>query len=431
MKVFKVSILFFIFIFIFFLLMARHTLHAQQQHNYDESKVPDFVLPSLLQGKDGGSIKTVAQWESSRRPEIFQLFEENVYGKSPLEDVKMVFHIESMQQDALGGKAVKKEIKVLFIYDGDTVDMNILIYLPKSMDGPAPVFLGLNFYGNHTIHNDPGIAIHKKWVRNNDDFGISGHLATEKSRGVRASRWPVEAILDRGYGLATIYYGDLFPDHAQGADDGVQGLFSPSKSPGPDGWGAITTWAWGLGKAMDYFENDTDIDQSKVIVMGHSRLGKTSLWAGARDPRFAAVISNNSGCGGAALFRRRYGETVGIINKSFPHWFCRNFHSFNGAEDDLPIDQHMLIALMAPRPVYVASAEEDRWADPKGEFLSAYHASEVYKLYGLQGIKGNAVPPVNKPILSSHVGYHIRSGGHNVTLFDWERYMDFADLHLR
>ena len=420
-----------IFILFFFFIMAQYTLNAQQQHNYDESKVPDFVLPSLLQAAGHNTVKTVAEWENSRRSAIFHLFEQHVYGKAPDEEVNVVYQTKSLEGGALSDKAIKKEVKVLFSHGGNTADMTILIYVPKSVDGPTPLFLGLNFYGNHTIHSDPNISLHKKWVRNNDDFGIFNHLASEKSRGVRSDRWPVEAILDRGYGLATIYYGDLFPDHSRGAGDSVQGLFTAAKNPDSASWGAITTWAWGLSRAMDYFENDTDIDQSKVIVMGHSRLGKTSLWAGARDSRFAAIISNNSGCGGAALFRRRYGETVGIINNSFPHWFCQNFHCFNGAEDDLPIDQHMLIALMAPRPVYVASAEEDRWADPKGEFLSTYHASEVYRLYGLQGIKEKAMPPINEPILSSHVGYHIRSGGHNVTRFDWDRFMDFADLHLR
>ena len=425
MNISKISIPVFIF------LITGPVTHAQQQHNYDESKVPDFVLPSLLQDKKDNPVKTVDQWENSRRQEILHWFEEHVYGKPPGEQVNVVYQTISLQEDALEDQAVKKEVKVLFINGEDTVDMNILIYLPKSTQGPAPVFLGLNFYGNHTIHSDPAVVIHQKWVRNNEDFDISGHRATEESRGVRAYRWPVEAIIQRGYGLATIYYGDLFPDHKKGAPDGVQRLFAPRKTPDAASWGAIATWAWGLSRAMDYFENDVDIDQSKVIVMGHSRLGKTSLWAGASDSRFAAVIANNSGCGGAALFRRRYGETIEIINNSFPHWFCQNFHRFDAAEDDLPVDQHMLIALIAPRPVYVASAVEDRWADPKGEFLSVYHASEVYRLYGLQGIRKKSMPPLNEPILSSHTGYHIRSGGHDVTRFDWERFMDFADLHVK
>jgi hypothetical protein len=402
--------------------------------NYDEAKIPTYSLPDPLVTENGTRIQTASAWNQIRRPELLSIFSHEMFGAVPGRPAKMEFDVTSDVPDALNGLARRKEVTIRLAAEAgkNNAEVKVLIYLPAKSKNPVPVFLGYNFYGNHTVQDDPGITLSTSWMRSNSAMGIKENRATEASRGKSSQRWAVEMILKRGYGLVTAYYGDIDPDFHDGWENGVHPLFyrESQKAPEPHQWGSIAAWAWGLSRIMDYLETDAHVAWNKVTVMGHSRLGKTSLWAGATDTRFAMVISNNSGCGGAALSRRAFGETVRQINSSFPHWFCGNFAFYNDRESLLPIDQHQLIALMAPRPVYIASAQEDQWADPKGEFLSGVHADPVYRLLGKNGISETEMPEVNQPV-GDTIGYHMRSGKHNVTDFDWEQYLRFADKHLK
>lgn len=386
--------------------------------NEDESKVPAYALPDPLLFADGTRVETIDQWNQKRRIEIQQLFAREVYGFSPPKPKEMSFRVLDTRSDALDGKAVRKVVQVDFAPTPGAPHMGILMYLPANAPGPVPIFVGMHLFDKAALVPEPGAPVVKEGLKLPE--GIDPAMAPGKETIYR--------ILERGYGIATINPEDIAPDDAKTyATKVVEMLRPPNQTErSPTEWGAIAVWGWGLQRALDYFETDPAIDAKKVIAIGHSRRGKAALWGAVNDYRFAAVISNNSGCGGAALSKRAFGETVALINRRFPHWFCLNFNKYNNKEDDLPVDQHMLVALMAPRPIYIASAEQDKWADPMGEFLSAYHAEPVYSLLKQAGLGVDRMPPINQSV-GERIGYHCRSGEHKLSDFDWMLYLDWAD----
>jgi hypothetical protein len=370
--------------------------------NFDESKVGAYTLPDPLKLLNGERVTSAEMWNRLRRPELIRLFEENMYGRVPNPPRDLKFTVRS--SPALAGKAIRKEVTISFPGHTEGPALHVLVYLPAHAAKPAPLFLGLNFSGN-TAAEDPAKD---------------------------GAHWPFAKLIDRGYGLATMWTGEMAPDNDKTLHSGIYAFFYP---PGqaerkPDDWGAIAAWGWGLSRALDYLETDPAVDAKRVAVIGHSRNAKAVLWAGARDTRFAMVISNESGEGGAALSCRNFGETVQDLNTSFPHWFCENYRKYSGRAAESPVESNLLLSLIAPRPLYVASAQGDLWSDPKGEFLGALAAAPVYGLLGRTGLDASEFPAVEHPIVNSTVAYHIRTGKHDITDYDWEEYLQFADLHL-
>jgi hypothetical protein len=398
---------------------ARTPRPPLSEINYDERAVPAFTLPDPLIGSDGRGISTPEAWLETRRPELIHAFARHVYGRTPGGGVVDVA-TRREATGALGGLAtrIELEVRVRAAEDATTppLVLHVLIYLPARSRSPSPVFLGLNFFGNHTVHPEPAIRLATGWSLNSIELGVTEWTPTEASRGLRAYRWPVEMILNRGYGLATLYAGDIDPDYDDGFVNGAHGLFPQDTGPNAESrWGSIAAWAWGLSRVRDALESVETIDLARVGLVGHSRMGKAALWAAAQDTRFAWVISSCSGKGGAGLSRRRFGELTRHLNARFPHWMAPSFRAFDGREQALPVDQHELLALIAPRPVYVSTAAADLWTDPDGQLLACRHAAPVYELFGLP----------------DRIGYHRRPGHHDVLPADWWHFLDFVDRATR
>lgn len=388
-------------------------------------------LPDPLKMFDGARVETKEQWETRRKPELKTLFQHYMYGYFG-ETPKVSATQESKHDDLFGGKATMKQV-TLTVGPPECPKLNLLLFVPnKTKDNrPAPVVLGLNFTGNHTVLDDPRIALAKGWMRPGP--GVENNQATEAGRGA-SKAWSIEHCIDRGYAIATIYYGDILPDKAD-LNGGVLPYFRKSSGSehGPLDMHAIAAWAWGLHRGVDYLVTDKGVDPERIVVFGHSRNGKAALVAGAFDDRIAAVIPHQAGCGGTSPSRRKNpkGESVTIINKNFPHWFNANFKKLSGQEEKIPFDQHCLVALCAPRPVLLSNGDQDQWADPPGQFDVLLAARPVYRLLGASGMPDDLKEPTPGKLVGDQLSYFVDGSKHLVDQHYWGVFLDFADKSLK
>ena len=379
--------------------LARKLSEKRSEINYFEDKVPSYELPPLMKDDDGRTITTTAQW-AAKRAKLLDLFRNELYGYSPERPKDEWFEIAKIDRQAMGGAATLKLVNIHLGAQPEAPVIHLNLFIPNNRTKPAPAFL---------------------LICNRDRENI------DPTRKIKSDFWPAEQIVARGYAAASFFNGDVAPDKYDGFTTGIHAYLQNPAARKFNSWGTIAAWAWGGSRVMDYFETDPDIDEKHCAVTGHSRGGKTALWCGAQDERWALTISNCSGCSGAAIARRRFGESLKVIQNAFKHWFCGNYRKYIDREDDLPFDQHELVALVAPRAVYVTSADEDLWADQRGEWLAIHEAAPVWKLFGRKGLPSDIMPPLDKPLIGDGMGYHIRTGEHNYKVFDWNAHMDLAD----
>lgn len=377
--------------------------NIKYQINYDESKVPKFKIPKIIKGK-----KSINNWENNERAQVLSLIEREMFGVFPKTDLNVSGELLERGY-VFNRSAERRQYRVTLSNEKGKVDLGLIIYRPNTKR-KTPFFLALNFRGNQAINKDPNIFWHPR-KRN-------------QPRGSRASYWEVENLVNKGVGLATVFYGDIDFDKDDDFKNDIHALL-PELQNRKDNFASISAWSYGLKHINSFIRRLSFVRKDRIVVMGHSRLGKTALYASANDTRFYGAISNNSGCGGAALSKRKFGETLEAINSRFPHWFANSFDKYSNNEDRLKFDKHFLLALTAPRKLYITSATEDEWADPKGEFLSTVYAGEVYGLYGNNRIEELDMPVANKKIWKENIAYHIREGKHAVKKFDWDRFVEF------
>jgi hypothetical protein len=393
--------------------------------NYDEALVGTYELPDPLQLANGNKVLDAKTWYRKRRPEIVRLFEENQFGRSPGPPAHVSYDAFDTGTPAFDGQAIRKQTTIYFSPDKTGPKMDLLVYLPAKAPRPAPLLLNISFSANSTTVDDPGVKPGEVWNKD--------HKKVPVGQGRTFGKVDVPPLLKAGFGFATVYYGDIEPDFEGGLPYGVRALYlKPGQTqPAPDEWGAIAAWGWGLSRALDYLEKDPKIDAKRVALYGASRLGKTVLWTGARDTRFAAVIACCSGEGGAALSRRNYGETIAHLTASgrFPYQFCANYSTFAKRVDQFPVDANLLVSLIAPRPLLLQTGDTDYWSDPKGEFLAAEAAGPVYTLLGKQGLETNQWPPAGT-LVQHTLAYYMHSGGHGTLPADWKVFREFLETQL-
>jgi len=393
--------------------------------NYDEAKVGTYTLPDPLKLNDGKTVRDAKTWTEKRRPEIVKLFETQQYGIAPGRPADELFEVTEKGTLALNGKAIRRQVTIHLSKDASWPEIHLLVYLPAAAKKPVPMFFSINFGAIQNAVDDPGIAPQKVW----DPKG-GALVAPPPGRGF--GRLNVEPFLDAGFGVATFYYGDVDPDSLTGFKNGIRARYlKPGQTaPAPDEWGSIAAWAWGMSRVEDYFESDTSIDAKQVTIHGVSRLGKTVMWAGAHDQRFAAVIASCSGEGGAALSRRNYGETIAHLTAPtrYPYQFAANYAKYGGFPDTAPMDANLLVALIAPRPLLLQTGSTDNWSDPKGEFLAAASAGPVYTLLGKQALGTDVWPEPKVPIFHD-LSYYMHDGPHGMVPTDWDIYLQFLKLH--
>jgi hypothetical protein len=429
----RTYLLTFAFIYLAFLLVptrvfcqkAPPTVVAGIPVNYDEALVGSYTLPDPLTLQNGTKVTDKDLWLNQRRPEIIRLYEEYQFGKAPHAPADLSFNVFDKGTLVFNGTAIRKQVTIYFTKDTSANKMDLLIYVPVHTTKPSPLLLNLSFSANSNAVDDEGIKPGKAWSPDGKRI-----LAPKSNFG----KLNVEQFITAGIGIATLCYTDIEPDFKKGINFGIRSLYlqKGATQPEPNEWGAIASWAWALSRAMDYLETDENIDSKRIAITGASRLGKTVLWAGATDTRFAMVIASISGEGGAALSRRNFGETIKHITDTsrYQYQFAANYHNFSDRVNELPVDGHMLISLIAPRPLLLQTGNTDLWSDPKGEFLAAVAAEPVYNLFGLKGPETTVMPKAGEKSLLNHLAYFMHEGGHTVLPEDWKLFIEFMKKHL-